>query len=63
MKIDWQKKNITLGGWAKQELEREEYYVRWLGEIGVGERRILRQVVGRNRSWREKNITLGGWAK
>jgi hypothetical protein len=33
MKIDWQKKNIALGGWAKGELEREVAFF-WQREVG-----------------------------
>jgi len=33
MKIDWHKKNITLGGWAKEALEREVAFV-WQREMG-----------------------------
>lgn len=32
MKIYWQK-NITLGGWAKEELEREELAFVWQREV------------------------------
>jgi hypothetical protein len=33
MKIDRQKKNIALGGWAKEELERKVAFV-WQREVG-----------------------------